>query len=92
MHVRWRKEKLWVGSISHREQSSLLFWWGVHRLGTCPLGGDSSLTLVLGWKNLSAKHCDGREKGKYGLFALKITFLWKSVLKNGENNADPPLG
>ena len=49
MCVRWRKEKLLVGSII-REQSFLLFRWGGLRLGTCPLGGDSSLALVLGFE------------------------------------------
>ena len=49
MRVRWRKDKLLVGSII-REQSFLLFRWGGLRLGTCPLGGDSSLALVLGFE------------------------------------------
>lgn len=35
---------------SSREQSFLSFWWGGLRQGTCPLGGDSSLTLVLGFE------------------------------------------
>lgn len=35
---------------SSREQSFLLSGWGGLRLGTCPLGGDSSLTLLLGFE------------------------------------------
>ena len=35
---------------SSREQSFLSFQWGGLRQGTCPLGGDSSLALVLGFE------------------------------------------
>lgn len=87
MCARRRKEKPWVGSISHGEQSSLLIWRGGHWLGTCPLGGDSSQD----WRTHLLSTVMGARKVNRESSALKITFLWKSVLSNKENNADPPF-